>query len=416
MNFKQLKIFLIISFLFLFPLAIFAQEPCETKYPDDGKCKVDCEAGEFYDDTAGLCTTGKCCHKYAEALDLTLQVPLFKYVKAENIADYLVTIYNLSLFIVVPIVILVIIYAGVMWIFSGVNVDLVKKSKSYIINAFIGLGLILFSYIILSIFNLTEFKGLQIEYIPEEFVNNETGGDACDATKPWCTGSTTFLQIKNRRNYFISQVQAQMPAHTSRVPLIKQWQSPYDKTPYGICGTIKSSGCGITSLTMVMRYLTGQSINLVEIAKKAGDDGYRVCPQNAKWDENKQDCPTCSGTSYDIFKTGSTILKQYNLQGKSLMGKNATTNILNHLKNQEPVIVSVSKVDIGDGGNPETGKPNRFTSFGHFIVLTGCENCDGKDPKGVVIWVNDPNRNNQWMTLAELRTPGFLKSAFLIYK
>jgi len=179
-NIIFLKIFTVL-FLFFLPFAIFAQEPCETKYPDDGKCKTDCEAGEYHDDTAGLCATGKCCHKYAAAVDLALQVPIFQYTKAENIAEYLVKIYNVSLFVIIPIIILVIIYSGIMWIFAGVKPDLVQKSKSQIINAFIGLGLILSSYIILSVFRLTELRAPQIEFIkpieviPEATYTNITG-------------------------------------------------------------------------------------------------------------------------------------------------------------------------------------------------------------------------------------------------
>jgi len=152
-------------FLFFLPFPLSAQEPCETKYPDDGQCKAACEEGESHDDTVGLCSTGKCCHSYAEALDITLQVPLFGYTKAQNIIEYIATIYNAALYIVVPIIIVVLIFSGAFWVLAGGDSELISKAKSWIINAFIGLGIVLFSYIILSFLGLTELTLLKVEEI-----------------------------------------------------------------------------------------------------------------------------------------------------------------------------------------------------------------------------------------------------------
>jgi len=168
MDSKILKIFYIIIIIFFFvfqPFPLSAQEPCETKYPDDGQCKAACEEGESHDDTAGLCATGKCCHRFAQPAFLKLQVPLFEYTEAGDIAEYISKIYNVSFFIAVPIAIVITIFAGAGWILSGGNPDKIKKSKNLIIRSFIGLGLILSSYIILSFFGLTAFGTLQIEYI-----------------------------------------------------------------------------------------------------------------------------------------------------------------------------------------------------------------------------------------------------------
>ncbi len=173
-----IKIFFITSIcLFLLaPIIIFAQEPCESKYPDDGTCKTECAAEESYDDTTGLCSSGKCCHTYGEAANINLQVPLFGYSQAQNIAEYIVTIYNASLYVVVPIIVVILIASGALWILAGGDKDLISKAKSRIISAFIGLGIVLFSYVILSFLGLTQITAPQVEFIkpievipPEEY-------------------------------------------------------------------------------------------------------------------------------------------------------------------------------------------------------------------------------------------------------
>jgi len=193
---KQSKKNFIIIIIFLFfiflPVSLFAQEPCETKYPDDGKCKTDCEAGEYHDDTAGLCTTGKCCHKYAEPVNITLQVPLFGYVKAQNIAEYIMTIYNTALYIVVPIIIVVLIFSGALWVLSGGDKEVISKAKSSIISAFIGLGIVLFSYVILSFFGLTELRVPQIEYIDHE---EDFDMERVDYNKGGVSGATNYESV-----------------------------------------------------------------------------------------------------------------------------------------------------------------------------------------------------------------------------
>ncbi len=194
---KQIKFFLTV-FIFLFfiflPLLVLAQEPCETKYPEDGKCKTDCGAGEFYDDTTGLCSTGKCCHVYAEPVDINLQVPLFGYTKAQNITEYIMTIYNASLYIVVPIIIVVLIFSGALWILAGGDKDLIFKARRRIISAFIGLGIVLFSYIILSFLGLTSLTGPQVEYInPVEL------GFQYDLANSWNTPSSPGIGGKNAK-------------------------------------------------------------------------------------------------------------------------------------------------------------------------------------------------------------------------
>ncbi|MBD3359899.1 MAG: hypothetical protein GF365_04310 [Candidatus Buchananbacteria bacterium] len=99
--------------------------------------------------------------------ELTLQVPLLGYTKASGIAEYIGKIYEASLYIIVPIVIVIIIFAGIKWIFAGGDVSKIKEAKKYITSAFIGLTIALLSYVILSFIGITELGTPEIKHIEE---------------------------------------------------------------------------------------------------------------------------------------------------------------------------------------------------------------------------------------------------------
>ncbi len=147
---------------------VIEQLSCEDKYPDDGHCveTEECPEGEFLDSEA-VCDVGKCCHKYGAQIDLDLQVPIFKYEKAVNIADYIKNIYKYALYILVPIAIVMVIFGGVKWILAGGNVAQIKTAKKYISSAFIGLIIGVLSYIILSFIGLTQLETPQVAYVEE---------------------------------------------------------------------------------------------------------------------------------------------------------------------------------------------------------------------------------------------------------
>jgi len=135
------------------------------------------------------------------------------------------------------------------------------------------------------------------------------------------------------------------------VPLYRQNQEPWASVSYGCGGTtISSSGCGVTSAAMVLKYY-GVDTNPAILANLSLNSGYRTCG---------------SGTAHGFFPW---IADYYGLQSQNNIGWNA---ILENLNNGRPVIVS------GQGSEP-------FTSSGHFIVLT-CYNEDG------TISINDPAR------------------------
>lgn len=133
------------------------------------------------------------------------------------------------------------------------------------------------------------------------------------------------------------------------VPLFLQWDERWGYGDYGK-NTIVLSGCGPTSLAMVLVYLTkDKTLTPYKIAKMAEEKGYYV--------DN-------GGTTWDLMHYGSS---NYGVHSKVLpLSKSVIVNALN---NNHPVILNVG--------------PGYFTSKGHYIVLT--EVVDG------LFKVNDPN-------------------------
>lgn len=112
--------------------------------------------------------------------------------------------------------------------------------------------------------------------------------------------------------------------------------------------TIKSSGCGPTSMAMILRSY-GHNVSPIDTCNFSLNNGYRTANQ---------------GTSWGFFPA---IAKAYGLECMDL-GKD-TSKVSKALDNGFPVIASMSK--------------GTFTSGGHFIAIVG------KDTNGNIV-VNDP--------------------------
>ncbi len=108
--------------------------------------------------------------------NIILEVPLLSYSKATNIAEYIKNIYKASLYIIIPFIIVIIIGSGILWILAGGDKKLISTAKERIKFALIGLGIALFSYVLLSFVGITELKPPQVEYIEAE--------EALDAEDP----------------------------------------------------------------------------------------------------------------------------------------------------------------------------------------------------------------------------------------
>lgn len=118
--------------------------------------------------------------KTAAPAMLNLEVPIFTYTQVTSLAEYIKTIYKYALYVLVPIAIIIIIWAGIQWIVAGGNLAKIKQAKKYITAALTGLFIGLLSYVILSLVGITELKNPTIEYIEEEEIPTAEGGELSD--------------------------------------------------------------------------------------------------------------------------------------------------------------------------------------------------------------------------------------------
>lgn len=117
--------------------------------------------------------------------------------------------------------------------------------------------------------------------------------------------------------------------------------------------TIGASGCGPTSLAMIISYWTGKAFTPADVVKwtqKKGNGGYHLQ----------------GGISHAMF---GAICSDYNIQCKSI----GWDSVVSELKKGHKVICSAN--------------PGLFTNNGHIMVLAGITS-DGK------IMINDPNSSN----------------------
>ena len=129
--------------------------------------------------------------------------------------------------------------------------------------------------------------------------------------------------------------------------------------------TIKSSGCGPTSIAMVIDSLTNANIGVVGMAKWAVNNGYYVPGQGSKW---------------SLIPDAAAA---FGLRSQSI-ARNDAQSLAGALAKGTPVVMICG--------------PGDFTKGGHFIVLTGM------DEKGNVK-VNDPasrSRSNKTYPLERI--------------
>lgn len=135
-------------------------------------------------------------------------------------------------------------------------------------------------------------------------------------------------------------------------PLFLQWDVRWGYMPYGTNGTVGSSGCGPTCLSMAIFYLTGDRTCTPDvIAQYSLDEGYYVEGVGTAW-ALLDEYPTKFGLNTNQIFSSDENLKTY-------------------LDNGNILICSVRE------GN--------FTSDGHFIVIYGYDKNGYKinDPKCV---------------------------------
>lgn len=135
------------------------------------------------------------------------------------------------------------------------------------------------------------------------------------------------------------------------IPQMYQYLGAWADYPYGN-GTIRSSGCAIVCLAMVLSYLEDEIITPLDVVSFTGNQYYQPG----------------AGSTWNIFPA---VASHYGHSCNNL-GKSSSA-IISALESGQPVIASMG--------------PGTFTRGGHFIVLKGITE-DGK------ILVNDPNDNS----------------------
>lgn len=126
----------------------------------------------------------------------------------------------------------------------------------------------------------------------------------------------------------------------AKLPLYLQTDARWANKPYGD-STIGVSGCGITSVAMVVTGLTGKTVTPPEVANWATRSGYYI---------------SGVGSSWSLMEGAG---KKWGLKVEQI-SKNNPQRIVNELSAGNPIIVSMGR------GN--------FTRSGHIMVLRGMKN------------------------------------------
>lgn len=279
------------------------------------------------------------------------------HMTVDWIAQYIAGVYKYLLGIAVMVAIVMIMIGGLQYVLSVGGGD-IGKAKKRINDAVVGLILLFSIYLILtSVYGqrLTLFEPIRLLTVKSIFVSQEnTAQDVTNLNLPAPTtgGTSGGVPYFSQRDYL---------------------------QKYGVCGTIKSSGCGPTSAAMVLKNY-GLGVDPLSVATTFAQEGYRACP-------NPADCSKCQGTSYAAFQESSLVKNNFR---STVIPIGDKEKIIETLKNGKPLLISIG--------------PSKFTGGGHFMVLTGYK--DGR------ILLHDPNSGYKDATEAEVLP--FLKYVVLI--
>ncbi len=283
-------------------------------------------------------------------------------VAVNFIAEYINAIYGWIIAAAALVAVVMMMLGGLQYVMSRGKSKYIEKAKTRITNAITGLVLLLAAYNIASLIdpNTINLNSLTVQYVNEIIMDTDnTGADvaALGLEAPDGTG-TNGIPYFSQRDYLDAYPKAASCNDSSVV-------------------TIKTSGCGPTSMAMVLSHY-GVSTDPRQTAASFISNGFRACV----------------GTSSAAFYSKKNpLLTDNNLVGKELRRSSQADRdvILAYLKNKEPIVVSV-------GPQPSKANPiypSTFTRSGHFIVLTGV-NTDG------TIAINDPNSSRKFITQDEL--------------
>ena len=264
------------------------------------------------------------------------------------IGQYIVGIYKWMLLVAGIVATIMIILGGFTYLTSGGNATRAGEGKERITSAIFGLILLLGSYMLLYLINpgLVEFRSLKIKIIERKELDT----------------TMTYLDMSGADTLTPGE-----GTSAFGVPLFKQYN--YPNVPYGSTAgeSVKSAGCGPTSLAMILKYYNFDT-----------DPGKLATIIM----QNKNEYIGQGGTKHNIFT--DQFLGQFGFQSESL-GKNME-KIIAHLKEKHPILAG-------------TKTPSIFTKKGHFIVITGI-NANGS------FSVNDSNKSF-YCTKEEINFPKY---------
>lgn len=271
--------------------------------------------------------------------------------------------------------IVIMMIGGIEYVLARGDQGKIGTATTHLKQAVTGIVLLFGAFTIAQVVNpsFLTYEGLSPHYIIADFVSTED----------------TFSDIASLNLSNPPSTISDIPSNGTNG--VTYYTQRGNDTPYGSCGTVATSGCGVTSTAMVLTYL-GYTITPSELATLWGSQG--SCPQSADYGTSCRACPlsgdcSCMGTRWDSF-TSSNVIQDNGFTGTMISTRE---QIIIYLENNQPIIASMG--------------PGIFTSSGHFIVLTGI------DGNGNVL-VNDPNSGIQSASYDDVF--GALKGAWYIKK
>ncbi|MDD4607340.1 MAG: transglycosylase SLT domain-containing protein [Patescibacteria group bacterium] len=142
--------------------------------------------------------------KKCETPDIVLQVPIGTTKIVHNLSDYIAAIYNYALYAIVILAVVMIIYAGFMWILAAGNASKIDNAKTKITEAIVGLILAFASYLILYAVN-PEILSLHLPGI-EKIVGVKFRESSTNTNCPNVIGQVTPIEdILNNPNLLIPE-------------------------------------------------------------------------------------------------------------------------------------------------------------------------------------------------------------------
>lgn len=159
-----------------------------------------------------------------------------------------------------------------------------------------------------------------------------------------------------------------------------QWDSKWKKVKYSTytsAQTIGNSGCGPTSMAMILATWEDSKITPIQTCQEAVKNGYRTKD---------------SGTDWGYFKY---VFKHYNCFSKYIETNNVST-LMAALREGALAVCSMNSNDN-----------NFFTKGGHLVVAVGCDND--------YIYYNDPNKSETPRKHLASKSQKCLKQAFIFW-